>query len=138
MFSPPSHFIIHETAHWRVNQRTDASLPGYLIVSARHAAATSFEDLSTAALAELGPVLRDAVCVVERTLTPKRVYVTRYGHSPGHSIHFHVIPLYSWVVAAFRAIRAIGRWNSLTHLTRTTTSMAQICACSFPKNSPRV
>ena len=102
MFSPPSHFIVHETAHWRVNQRTDAALPGYLIVSARDDAATSFEELSTAALAELGPALRDAVSAIERTLTPERVYVTRYGHSPGHSIHFHVIPLYSWVVAAFR------------------------------------
>lgn len=41
---------------------------------------------------------------VQRALSglgAKRVYIGRYGHSPGHPLHFHVIPIYDWVEDLF-------------------------------------
>jgi diadenosine tetraphosphate (Ap4A) HIT family hydrolase len=102
MFVPPPELIICETNHWRVNQSVDASLPGYLIVGARDPAAKRFEDLSDDALAKLGALLRDAVQILESTLGPRHVYVSRFGHTPGHSVHFHIIPVYAWVIEAFK------------------------------------
>lgn len=32
---------------------------------------------------------------------PQRLYVSRYGHSPGYPIHFHLIPVYAWVEKLF-------------------------------------
>jgi diadenosine tetraphosphate (Ap4A) HIT family hydrolase len=102
MFVPPREFTIHETPHWRINQRIDVALPGYLMLGACDPAAVRFEYLSTEALKELGPLLRDTVAIIEKALEPKHVYVSRFGHSPGQSIHFHIIPVYSWVIEAFQ------------------------------------
>jgi diadenosine tetraphosphate (Ap4A) HIT family hydrolase len=102
MFIPPPKFVIHETAHWRINQRVDASLPGYLMLGARDPAAVRFECLTTDALMQLGPLLKATVGVIEQVLSPRHVYISRFGHSPGHTVHFHLIPVYSWVIEAFR------------------------------------
>jgi hypothetical protein len=131
MFSPPSRFIIHETAHWRVNQRTDTTLPGYLIVSTRDAAATSFEDLSTAALAELGPVLRDASASLGARPTRNVLHRATDTLHNWHSLSRY--PTLFWVVAASAAIRAIGRWNGFSISRELTTSMAPDMCPSFPE-----
>ena len=34
-------------------------------------------------------------------LRPARVYIGRFGHSPGYPVHFHLIPIYSWVERLF-------------------------------------
>ncbi len=34
-------------------------------------------------------------------LGARRVYLSRYGHAPGYSIHFHAIPIYEWVEDLF-------------------------------------
>jgi diadenosine tetraphosphate (Ap4A) HIT family hydrolase len=49
------------------------------------------------ALGELGPLLAAAQKALKQELHAQRVYIGRYGHSPGYSIHFHVIPIYDWV-----------------------------------------
>jgi diadenosine tetraphosphate (Ap4A) HIT family hydrolase len=54
-FTPPQSLIVHETPHWRVNQRLGCSVPGYLIVGAKAADALELPDLSPQALAELEP-----------------------------------------------------------------------------------
>ncbi|AIC28097.1 hypothetical protein IE4771_CH03003 [Rhizobium etli bv. mimosae str. IE4771] len=35
------------------------------------------------------------------SLGARRVYIGRYGHSPGYPIHFHAIPIYEWVEDLF-------------------------------------
>lgn len=102
MFVPPPEFVIHETPYWCINQRVDVSLPGYLMLGARDPAAVGFESLSPIAAMQLGLLLRDAVEIVEKMLSPKHVYVTRFGHSAGHTVHFHIIPVYRWVIEAFQ------------------------------------
>ncbi|MBB2796621.1 UNVERIFIED_ORG: diadenosine tetraphosphate (Ap4A) HIT family hydrolase [Rhizobium pisi] len=57
--------------------------------------------MSAAALQELGPLLATAQDVLKRKLGSQRVYIGRYGHSPGYPIHFHIIPIYDWVEELF-------------------------------------
>lgn len=87
------HFIIHETDHWIINHHLASALPGYLMLSAK-GQTTSLSQLSPDALAELGVLLAQTQQVIERQLSPKHLYIGRFGHEPGWPIHFHFIPVY--------------------------------------------
>jgi diadenosine tetraphosphate (Ap4A) HIT family hydrolase len=99
-FQIPEHLIIKTTDHWIVNHRVDSKLPGYLMIASR-ADTAKLSDLSAAALGELGKLLAEAQKILQETLHAEHVYLSRFGHQPGLSIHFHVIPIYGWVKAAF-------------------------------------
>ncbi|MEM7791538.1 MAG: HIT family protein [Verrucomicrobiota bacterium] len=60
-------------------------------------------DLSQVALNELGIHLGKLQKILTELYDPPHFYVGRYGHMAGHSIHFHVIPIYDWVADAFVA-----------------------------------
>jgi len=96
----PPRFIIDESAHWRINHRINSALPGYLMLSAKHMT-YSLAALPAEALAELGPLQARIQASIETHLQPKRLYIGRFGHDAGHSIHFHFIPIYAWVEALF-------------------------------------
>ncbi|MDH4609966.1 HIT family protein [Pseudomonas sp. BN102] len=93
-------FIVHETDHWIINHHMASALPGYLMLGSRKKV-SSLSELPGAALAELGGLLARTQQVVETQLRPKWLYISRFGHVPGHPIHFHVIPIYDWVEALF-------------------------------------
>ncbi|MEX6665558.1 HIT family protein [Pseudomonas sp. W2-17] len=115
MHIPPS-FVIHETTHWLINHRLDSHLPGYLMLSAKqmtHSLAT----LPNEALTELGPLQAKIQQAIETHLHPKRLYIGRFGHDAGHSIHFHFIPIYPWVEALFwqdERYRSLQTFGSLS------------------------
>ncbi|MGV2052191.1 HIT family protein [Agrobacterium sp. 22-209-1] len=97
----PPHLHIARNAHWSINHRVNSALPGYLIIASTKAT-NDLSDLSVEALSSMGRVF----AVVQRALKSlgaRRVYVSRYGHSPGYSIHFHAIPIYEWVEDQFWA-----------------------------------
>lgn len=93
-------YILHETAHWRLNHHLACALPGYLMLGAK-APIHSLADMPDAALAELGGLLAKVQRVMEAQLQPKWLYISRYGHMPGFPLHFHFIPVYDWVEQAF-------------------------------------
>ena len=101
IFNRDPKFVVYDTMHWLVNQRQDATLPGYLIVGAKDAEAVTLDRLSHEALREMGIVLGAVVQAVEICLRPSHVYVCRFGHAVGHSFHFHVIPVYPWVQTVY-------------------------------------
>jgi diadenosine tetraphosphate (Ap4A) HIT family hydrolase len=101
-FEVPKHLIVRETEHWIVNHRVGASLPGYLMIGSR-AGATNLFDLPPEALSELGLLMAAIEQALHDCLRPDHIYLSRYGHTPGHTIHFHVIPIYGWVREAFAA-----------------------------------
>ncbi len=103
VFVPDKEFIVHETAHWRVNHRLDTDYPGYLMVASTDLAAMSLSQLNGEALAELGPILANAVRILEDNLNPKHVYVGRYGHDKQCNVHFHVMPIYDWAIDLYYA-----------------------------------
>lgn len=103
MFEPSNEFVVFESTHWRVNQRVDAKLPGYLMMSPKDSSAVSFSTIAREALTEMGRVLAKVTKAVEDQLHPKHLYVGRYGHMGGHNLHFHIIPVYDWVIEAFHA-----------------------------------
>lgn len=98
----PQSFIVHETDHWVLNHSFASALPGYLILDAK-APVDSLADLQPAALHEFGELLARAQRIMQDTLTPERLYMSRYGHSPGYPVHFHLIPVYTWVEKLFWA-----------------------------------
>jgi len=78
----------------------DSALPGYLMLASK-LPAEDLSDLPHGALTELGPLLAKVQSVLREKLNPVRVYIGRYGHSPGYPIHFHLIPVYDWVERLF-------------------------------------
>lgn len=93
------HFIT-ETDGWLVSHRANSALPGYLIVGSKNYI-TDLSDLSARALQELGPLLAQVQINLKYRLNARHVYMGRYGHVPGHTIHFHLIPIYDWVEELF-------------------------------------
>jgi diadenosine tetraphosphate (Ap4A) HIT family hydrolase len=93
-------FDIFESEHWLVNHRGNSALPGYLIVGSKMLT-TELSDLPPPALGELGPLLASTQAALRDVLGAQRVYIGRYGHMPGHALHFHIIPIYHWVEALF-------------------------------------
>lgn len=98
----PHEFVVHETEHWVINHSFASALPGYLILGSK-APVDSLADLPIAALHEFGELLARSQSLVLQTLAPKRLYISRYGHSSGYPIHFHLIPVYDWVEEQFWA-----------------------------------
>jgi diadenosine tetraphosphate (Ap4A) HIT family hydrolase len=96
----PDRFLISEYHHWRLNHRIDSALPGYLMLASK-LPVDDLSQLPDIALTELGPLLAKAQTTLRTKLKPMRVYIGRYGHSPGYPIHFHLIPVYSWVERLF-------------------------------------
>ena len=102
MFVPPTEMVVMESDYWRINQRVDARLPGYLMVAPKDSSVTKFSQLGAEASIEMGVLLQKTARALEDLLHPTHLYVGRYGPSAGHSLHFHVIPVYDWVAEAFR------------------------------------
>jgi len=109
MFTPPEELVVCETERWRVNQRVDSRLPGYLIVEPKAGSGT-LPELGVEALTELGPLLARLEAALNDVLAPRKVYFARWGHAPGSPLHFHVIPLTDGVV---RALARDGRYRAL-------------------------
>ncbi|SIR01198.1 Diadenosine tetraphosphate (Ap4A) hydrolase [Rhizobium sp. RU35A] len=96
----PPQFHLLETQHWRINHRMNSALPGYLMVgSKRHV--DDLADLCPAALCELGPLLALVQRFLQARFGAERVYLCRFGQTPGFPVHFHAIPVYGWVEQAF-------------------------------------
>lgn len=100
-FVPPAEYVIHETEHWWVNHRCDTPYPGYLMLGAKDPDANGLSKLSPDAAAEMGLLLSEMTRALEEVMKPTRIYTGRYGHQPGHTVHFHVIPVYDWTVSAY-------------------------------------
>lgn len=92
--------LLFETEHWIVEQRPDATLPGYLLMCAKQNT-THLWELDVAALAEMGEHLARVQKLMMEVLKPTYLYIGRYGHMKGPSFHFHFIPIYDWVVEGF-------------------------------------
>ena len=102
----PVRFRIAETEGWLVNHRINSALPGYLMVSSK-VFTYDLAELTSGTLAELGPLLAKIQAALKSVLGAERVYIGRYGHTPGYPIHFHVIPIYRWVEDLF--------WNDVRY-----------------------
>ena len=93
--------VLLETPHWIVNHGAAATLPGYVFVAAR--SGDSLAAQSERALSDLGPLLARVQSAIETTLGAERVYIGRFGHSPGWPFHFHLVPVYAWLREALAA-----------------------------------
>lgn len=101
-FEPPTELVVGETEHWIINHRVGARLPGYLMIGSR-AATTNLSEIAPEGLRELGVLMALAQQALRELFAPEQIYLGRYGHMAGHSIHFHVIPIHACVKRAFLA-----------------------------------
>ncbi len=99
----PPELVVLATEHWVVNHRIDSRVPGYLIVGAAEASARQLWHVTPEGLAELGGILAGCSRALSESCGAGRVYVGRYGHDSGWSVHSHVVPVYPWVDAAYTA-----------------------------------
>jgi diadenosine tetraphosphate (Ap4A) HIT family hydrolase len=96
----PRRFHVIETEHWLINHRMTSALPGYLMIGSKQNV-DDLADLCPAALAEVGPLLALVQKFLGERLGAVRVYISRFGHTPGFPLHFHAIPIYDWIERAF-------------------------------------
>ena len=85
--------LIHLNGEWSANVRVDPNLRPAIVLQARQHA-TSWEDLSHAALSSLG----QAIAQVSRGLSSDvvdRVYVMSFNETGDGHIHLHVVPRFS-------------------------------------------
>jgi diadenosine tetraphosphate (Ap4A) HIT family hydrolase len=99
-FHPPEHLVILQTEHWVVHHRVDSALPGYIVMGSRWPT-NELSLMHPGALAQLGPLLAKTQQALERILKPEHLYIGRYGHTSGHALHFHVMPVCAWVKQSF-------------------------------------
>ena len=97
---PPKHLMILQTDNWSLNHRMDSVLPGYLILGARAPIADLWQ-MAPGALAELGVLLARTQHALNAILQPEHLYISRYGHTAGLALHFHLIPICAWVKRGF-------------------------------------
>ena len=99
--------VVHQTASWVVNHVVGPMNLGTLVVRPReHVVAVA--DLDDAAVAELGPVLRDTARVVEVLCQPEQTYVSLWSHGAGTRKHLHIAvqPVTAAVVARYGGLRS--------------------------------
>jgi ATP adenylyltransferase len=99
--------ILHETTRWIVNHAVGRLNLGTLIVAPRdHVVAIA--DLDDVAVAELGPLLRDAARVVEALCRPEQTYVCVWSHGRTERRHLHILvqPVTAAIVAQYGGLRA--------------------------------
>jgi diadenosine tetraphosphate (Ap4A) HIT family hydrolase len=99
-FEPAKHLVILQTEDWVLNHRVDSALPGYLVLGARMPT-NDLSLLRPEALTQLGTLLANAQRALNTLLKPQHLYIGRYGHTAGHAIHFHLIPICGWVRQLF-------------------------------------
>jgi diadenosine tetraphosphate (Ap4A) HIT family hydrolase len=99
-FEPPKHLIILQTEHWVLNHRVDSALPGYLMLGARMPT-NELSLMRPEALGQLGILLAQTQKALNTLLKPAHLYIGRYGHTAGHALHFHIIPVCGWVRQSF-------------------------------------
>ena len=85
-------------AHWTVSHRRDARYDGYLIISAKEAAA-DLSDLSNDALSSLGVVMKKVELVLKQAYSPCKVVFYKLGFSSGFNVHFHAAPVSQGLLA---------------------------------------
>jgi diadenosine tetraphosphate (Ap4A) HIT family hydrolase len=113
-FKIPKHLIIYETDEWILNHRVNSALPGYLILGSRMPT-TDLSMMASNSLNQLGFLLAQAQKALTQILSPRHLYVARYGHTAGHSFHFHLIPICEWLKQSFFADR---RYRVLRDISR--------------------
>lgn len=94
---------IWQGQHWVINANMTYSIPGYLYVTHKDPMMQGFHQLSNDAAAEMGRCLKQASTAVETVLNPRNILVGRFGLVQGHQFHFHITPVYDWVVEALQA-----------------------------------
>lgn len=113
-FQSPTHLVIVQTEDWVLNHRVDSALPGYLMLGTR-VPTNDLSLLRPEALAQLGSLLANAQKALTTILKPEHLYIGRYGHSAGHALHFHLIPICGWVRQLFFDDPRYRVLRNLTH-----------------------
>ncbi len=85
--------------HFTVEACGTCYVPGYLIVTPRHAV-ESLSQMNPEALASLGPTLALTTAAIEAGVQPQRVYCALFSEET-RGVHFHLFPRTEWLTAKY-------------------------------------
>ncbi len=83
-------YKLYENEHFTIEHAIYYRVAGFLFVVPTQTV-KSLTEMTTPALALLGPTLQLAVRALENVLRPQNIYCTKFGESDG-TVHFHVFP----------------------------------------------
>lgn len=87
--------------YWDININLDFGVPGYLFVRNRHGEGDEFAQIKPHEFSELGKMIGLAASAAEHCLGVERVITGKFGLDKGHPLHFHIVPIYDWILAEF-------------------------------------
>jgi len=107
--------LIWEGEFWKLIMVSEFTLPGYSILASKDESLKTFARMSRGQSSELGYGQALACRSMEACLFPRNVVAGRYGLVPGYSIHYHIVPIYEWVIDAFNSdSRYTSGFDSIT------------------------
>lgn len=93
--------ILYKGKYWDININLAFGVPGYLFVRHLGINGDRFTDINPTEYAEMGKIIGLATSAAEHCLNVDRVISGKFGLDAGHPLHFHIIPLYDWILADF-------------------------------------
>lgn len=93
--------ILFQGEYWDININLNFGVPGYLFVRNSRGADDKFSAINPHEYAEMGRMIGLATSAVEHCLNVKRVFAGKFGLVAAHPVHFHIVPIYDWILDEF-------------------------------------
>lgn len=97
MLNIPKNHIIYQSNNWIVNHRVDTIYPGYLIVSTT-STKSDLHEIDVLASKKLVCILSFCERFLYKKAFATKVLICKYGFTKDLPFHFHIIPIYTWVI----------------------------------------
>lgn len=91
---------IYENEYFRLEQSTEPSIPGYLILFTK-VPAISVDHMPDEALVQFGPLLKICYAAINTVIKPPRIYCCSFGEVL-KQVHFHILPRTEWMEKDFK------------------------------------
>lgn len=98
----PANYVIAERQHWLINHRIGSTYSGYLMVASKQNV-DEVRKLCADALREMGEVLAEVEHALHAAYKPYKVIFSKLGFTPGFNCHFHMAPVYYWVLEEIKS-----------------------------------
>lgn len=93
--------IIFQGKYWDININLSFGVPGYLFVRHSIGNGDKFTDIEPNEYAEMGKMIGLATSAAEHCLGAQRVFAGKFGLMLNHPVHFHIVPVYDWILEEF-------------------------------------
>lgn len=96
-----SNQTLFQGQYWDININSSFGVPGYLFVRNSRGNGDRFSDIQPNEYEEMGRMIGLATSAAEHCLDVERVFTGKFGLDAGHPLHFHIVPIYEWILDDF-------------------------------------